>query len=398
MWHDRVRALLRLVVLSLLLGLIPPAATPQAQARSTAIAGPPAANAAPAAAAQPTPPKPVASTPVPHPEPPPPSIPAKAPTAPGHSSAFGTLPLVFTPNAGQTDASVRYHVRGLGGNIFFTPQEVVFTLPTSPRARRQAADQGKPPVISATSAMTMSVLRLRYEGAKSAPSLTAVNPLPGTANYLIGNDSAKWHTNLPTYAGVQYQQLYSGIDLRYDGTDGHLKTTFTVAPGASPSLIRWSYQGASDVHVDADGRLLIIIDTPGNGRPRATTPYTLTEQAPIAWQMLNGRQVFVPARFAVSNNQRVNFTFGAYDSRQPLVIDPALTYSTLIGGGSDDFATSIAADNDGNAYITGNTSSPLFPTTTNTFSNTLIGVNDAFVTKIDPTGSTLVFSTFIEAV
>jgi hypothetical protein len=334
MWHHRVRALLRLVVLSLLIGLIPPAATPQAQAHSAAIAGPPAANASTlTATAQATPPKQIASTPVPHPEPPPPSIPAKAPIAPASSLGFGRLPLVFTPNAGQTDPSVRYHVRGLGGNIFFTPQDVVFTLPTSPRTRRQVADKGNPPIITATNPVTMSVLHLRYEGANSAPSLTAVNRLPGTVNYLIGNDSAKWHTNLPTYAGVQYQQLYSGIDLRYDGTDGHLKTTFTVAPGADPSLIRWRYQGASNLHVGADGRLLIIIDAPGNGQPHATTPYTLTEQAPIAWQMLNGRQVFVPVRFALSNNQRVSFVLGAYDSKQPLVIDPALTYSTFLGGG-----------------------------------------------------------------
>src|SRR6266498_2079306 len=101
MWHHR--ALLRLVIAGLFLGSIPPAATPQAQAHSAAIAGPPAANAARAATAQPTPPKPITSTPVPHPEPPPPSVPARATLASNRTPNIGKLPLAFTPNVGQTD-------------------------------------------------------------------------------------------------------------------------------------------------------------------------------------------------------------------------------------------------------------------------------------------------------
>ncbi|SRR6266511_561623 len=255
MWHHR--ALLRLVIAGLFLGSIPPAATPQAQAHSAAIAGPPAAfAAAPAATAQANPPKQIASTPVPHPEPPPPSIPAKAPIKSPPISNLRELPLAFVPNRGQHDPSIQYSVRGLGGQLFFTSQEVVFAVPTGRRA-----DQSRSPIndITATTAFSISVVRMRYEGAGANTPVVGIDRQPGTVNYLVGSDSTKWHTKLAAYSGIVYQQLYPGIDLHYDGTDGFLKSTYTLAAGANPKLLRWRYQGSKDVQVDSAGNLLILL-------------------------------------------------------------------------------------------------------------------------------------------
>ena len=102
-------------------------------------------------------------------------------------------------------------------------------------------------------------------------------PLPGVVNYLIGSDSTRWRTNLPTYAALTYQQLYSGIDLRYDGADEHLKSSYSVAPGADPARIRWRYLGPTDVRVHATtGNLVIRLPAPGPGHRGRT----LIEQAP----------------------------------------------------------------------------------------------------------------------
>ncbi|HEX8492476.1 MAG TPA: SBBP repeat-containing protein [Pyrinomonadaceae bacterium] len=73
----------------------------------------------------------------------------------------------------------------------------------------------------------------------------------------------------------------------------------------------------------------------------------------------------------------------------------ALVYSSYLGGSTYDYPRSIALDATGNAYVAGGTSSTNFPTTTGAFRTTSAGGGDAFVTKINPAGSALVYSTYL---
>jgi len=61
---------------------------------------------------------------------------------------------------------------------------------------------------------------MKLEGANAAPAVAGLDKLEGIVNYFIGNDPSQWHTNIPTYAAVQYTNVYSGIDLQYYGTAG----------------------------------------------------------------------------------------------------------------------------------------------------------------------------------
>ena len=72
----------------------------------------------------------------------------------------------------------------------------------------------------------------------------------------------------------------------------------------------------------------------------------------------------------------------------------ALVYSTYLGGSGDDQGLGIAVDSAGNAYVTGPTYSPDFPTQ-NPLQAEMRGNYDAFVAKLNPSGSALVYSTYL---
>ncbi|MEP7287232.1 MAG: SBBP repeat-containing protein [Chloroflexota bacterium] len=304
---------------------------------------------------------------------------------------YGALPLSFLPNFGQTNSAVRFQVRGEGGTLFFTPDEVVLSLsnqtqPTTSRDRiNLIRNQHRTKVT--TPAALPTVVRLHFEGANTAPTITAADKLPGIVNEFIGKDPTQWHTNIPTYAGIVYQDLYPGIDLHYDGHVGQLKGTYTVAPGADPALIHWQYAGAAGTHLNANNGDLVI-DLP-DGK-------TLTEQAPIAWQEYAGQRLPVAARYTQSNTGEIGFALDKYETTLPLVIDPTLIYSTFLGGIDDDQAYAIAVDSSGRAYVTGGTDSTVFPTTGGALQTTFGGgLSNVFVTKLNPAGTALAYSTYL---
>ncbi len=170
--------------------------------------------------------------------------------------------------------------------------------------------------------------------------------------YFLGKDPAQWHADLPTYSGVTYSGLYPGVNLEYAGVDGQLKGTYALAAGADPSLIKWRYAGADNVAVDGAGNLQISINS----------AFTVTEQAPQAWQTINGERVAVSSQYGIQSDGTIGFVLGGYDHSQPLIIDPTLTYSTYLGGFFGDWAQGIGLDGARNIYVSGVTSSSDFPT------------------------------------
>ena len=325
------------------------------------------------------------------------SISPAAPTPAGLTATPDShkLPLSFVPNAGQTDPAVRFEVRGMGGTLFFKANEVVLSLPTEPQSPARQDTTLAPldhlreeRLAAAEAAAPPTVVRLRFEDANPTPEVTGIERLPGIVNYFIGNDPAKWHTNLPTYGGIAYRQLYPGIDLRYDGTEGVLKGTYIVAPGADPTRIRWRYEGATSVRVDeATGDLLIDLPSAAGAGGR-DEGHTLTEQAPTAWQEINGQRVPVATRYAIADDGTIGFALSNYDPTWPLMIDPTLVYSTYLGGTDMDEGNDIAVDSAGNVYVTGSTHASDFSRP---------AAYDVLVTKLNADGSALVYSTFLGA-
>jgi hypothetical protein len=167
------------------------------------------------------------------------------------------------------------------------------------------------------------------------------------------------------------------------GEGGNLKYEFRLKPGASVKDVRLGYRGAEGLSVGTGGDLLV-----------RTSLGVLKDAAPVSYQLIGGERVPVESRYVLKGNGGYGFAMGAYDPRYPLVIDPGLAYSTFLGGTSRDEGSGIAV-REGKAYVTGLTGSADYPTTPGAFDTTFNGSTDAFVTKLNASGSALVYSTFL---
>lgn len=279
-----------------------------------------------------------------------------------------SLPLSFIPNPDQTDPAVQFQVKGAGYTAYFTSNEVVLNV------ARPAGGES----------VAWSAVRIRFDGANPNPQVEGLGKLPGVANFFIGNDPARWRTNVPTFSGVVYRNLYPGIDLTYRGEDGRLKSTFVAAPAANARQVRLAYSGVDLLQLREDGALVLQTDL-GD----------LIEERPVIFQEVDGRRVEVEGGYRLLGDTEVGFDVGAHDAARPLVIDPTLSYSTYLGGSGFDRGLSIAVDAAGNVYVTGSTLSSDFPTTTGAYTTTLGGIFDAFVTKVNAGGTALSYSTYL---
>ena len=312
-------------------------------------------------------------------------LPDVAPTALAHT--LTGKPLAFIPNVGQSIPGVQFQAEGLGGMIFFKSDHILLSLPVTNAdstsdehdSLMAMADQQQITAEDQQPERTHTV-QLRFVGANTAPQIQSLEQLPGIVNYMVGNDPSQWHTLVPTYAGITYQQLYPGIDLRYDGADGRLKGTYMVAAGTDPNRIRWNYEGARSPRIDDQGNLILTLATnAAQSDGRASSLTTLTEQAPVAWQTVEGRQIPVTVRYNIASDNTIGFTLGAYDVTKPLVIDPTLDYSTFVGGNGADAGRSIAVGSGGTVYVTGETASNNLSTT-----STYKGGKDIYVSRLGP--------------
>lgn len=320
---------------------------------------------------------------------------------------YGRLPLSFEANEGQSDKQVRFLSRGQGYTLFLTGDEAVLSLRRSPapNADRDKLAALKPSAFKAQN-QNSAVLRMKLIGANGAAAISGGDQQEGKSNYFIGNDPSQWYTNVPNYSKVRYQDAYPGVDLVYYGNQQQLEYDFVVAPGADPRAITLDVAAQSGV---SGKRALAPLRIADNGDLRVPTDGgEVRFHKPVIYQTDNSASLHtiggdpnaanaknsLDGRWVLKAGHQVGFEVASYDASRPLVIDPALAYSTYIGGTGTDGAFGVAIDSNGNVYVTGFTTSTNFPTK-NPIQKNLAGGVDTFMLKLNRTGTGLVYSTYL---
>jgi hypothetical protein len=271
------------------------------------------------------------------------------------------LPVAFELNRGQAASDVIAIARTAMGVAAFRRDEMLLPLPA-----------GQLP------------LHVIF-GNRSAASIVPESPSGGVVNYLNNSDRSKWIQGLPLYRGIRYKSISDGVDLVLHGTLGRLECDFDLSPRANASSARLEIEDPATLNLQSDGSLLI---TPSLGG-------SLRLDAPYAFQVRNDSRVPVDVSFQI-HDRTISFKLGAYDPELPLVIDPVVAYTTLIGVNSNISVDGLGVDSSGNAIFAGSTNARNWPVVNGSQPNSS-GSQQVYITKLDPSGTNILFSTYIPA-
>ncbi len=338
---------------------------------------------------------------------------------------YAHLPLYFEANRGQTDSSVKFMARGAGFGLYLASSEATLV------------SQGR-------------VIHLRLKGSNAHTPLIGRDLQPSESNYFLGNNPHNWLTHVARYSKVEYSGVYPGIDMIYQGDPRNLEYVFHVAAGANPNAIRMSFDGARRLSLDTQGNLVLsfkkgadlVFKSPtlyqdiGNERVPVSGRFVLAGKHLVSFQIgdyirsqplvidptlvystyLGGTVADRAFAIAVDSSGNAYITGATASNLFPgaagkfqaangggasdvfvtkvNAAGTAVVWSTYLGGAGDDQGNGIAVDGLGNVYVTGSTTAGGFPTVT-PFQAANGGGTDAFVTAVNPTGTALIYSTYL---
>jgi hypothetical protein len=277
-----------------------------------------------------------------------------------------SLPLTFEENKGQAPQQYLFLSRHNQIEAMFLPNGVDFSLPQTKNRSQH--------------------LGLRLVGSNAKTRIRSFVQAEGRSNYLLGSDPSRWIQGVPNYSRLKYEGVYSDIDLIFYGNSDKLEHDFQLAAGADPSRIAFEFEGVRKASLSKEGDLQLHLDEG-----------VLVLDKPVAYQMTSTGRNVVDAAYVIGRNGAIQFKIGRYDHTLPLVIDPALSYSTYLDKLSLD-VTAIAVDGAGSTYIAGYTFSSSYPATAGAFQSVCTACPNGptvFVTKLNSTGTAEVYSTFI---
>jgi hypothetical protein len=260
-----------------------------------------------------------------------------------------------------------------------------FERATSGNVRWMARGNGYRLAVGATDVeigLNDEQLRIQFVGANAKAVSWSLDALPGKVNYFVGRDPKGWLRDIPTCGRVRYKDVYRGIDVVWHGNQGLLEYDLELRPGADANKIAMRFEGARKLALDANGDLRVEM---ASG--------SLSLKLPEVYQEGSGGRKRIGSGYELRAGNEVGFHLASYDKARPLVIDPTLVYATYFGS-SYPTVNAVAVDTSGNIYMGGNTNQSFMPAV-NAVQAGNLGQTNAFIAKFNPTGTTLLYSTYL---
>jgi gliding motility-associated-like protein len=302
--------------------------------------------------------------------------------------ALAQQALLLIENKGQWPAHV-IGASSIGNHQVFLEQDGLTFHLRDMHAVQEAHDKGQ--------AMDTSVPRTRghvyqvkFAGSQSPSQITKSFPSESVYNYFLSPDPNQWASQCKAYGALYLREIYPHIDFKLYSQDGLLKYDFIVHPTGNTHDISLAYSGMDDI-AHRFGRIEISLSTGQS-----------YEQAPIVWQIIDGKKKYVPCEYAL-DGAAVHFQFPkGYDHQYDLIIDPQIIFSSYSGSGNDNFGYSATYDEDGNLYSGSSAFGQDYPTTLGAYQTVHAGGDspiqdgiDMALSKYSADGTTMLWSTFI---
>lgn len=286
---------------------------------------------------------------------------------------FPDLPISFVENKGQWDQNIKFLAKRKEMTAQFEKDAIILSLV---KGRKEDKLSGV-------------VVRLKFEGASDKTQIEGQTISATTHNYFIGNDPKKWQQNVPTYQSIVYKNIYDEIDLKVRESNKNLEYDLLAKPNADLSKIRIHAEGVQKMHLGSDGSLIM-----------QTALGDIKQHPPKTWYKLaSGEKQEVKANFRIIDHSHYSFEVPNRNPELALVIDPGLEWSTFYGGDDFENVQGMTITPNGEILIAGVTRSPNLPMITGQGFDTTMNASwpdtNGFIAKFDPTGSQLIWATFL---
>ena len=304
----------------------------------------------------------------------------------------------YIKNNGQWDDKVLYQGSFKGGRVFleknaftylFYPQDGLSQLHPHHKSSQGAQSERSNDGIK----LNFHAVRMEFIGCSANATTQQTDKQPFYHNYYLGSDTKKWASNVPVSQGVNYADLYQGISLKTFSNANNVRYDFTINPLADASVIKLKFTGQNNLSIK-EGNLII-----------GTSVGNMVQPAPYTYQIEDGREQKIACKYTLQKDIVSIEVTGTYNHNLPLIIDPTLVFATFTGSTADNWGMTASYDNGGNGYTAGICFGTGYPVTTGAFQQTFAGgvVNqtysymgfDIVASKFDPTGSNLLFSTYL---
>ncbi|MEZ4739648.1 MAG: gliding motility-associated C-terminal domain-containing protein [Flavobacteriales bacterium] len=298
--------------------------------------------------------------------------------------------LRFVENKGQWPAQVTFRSEVPGATVWCESDAVIIDLYNAEHVAKAHGDIRIDPTSVGNRILEQHAVRLRFLSATGKNPAVGAQPLSGHHNYFIGADRSRWVAHARAFAAVELTEVAPGCNARFRMGGSGLKYDIHVDPGADPSLIRFTYEGANDIQLRS-GALIV-----------STSLGRLTERIPLAYQEVDGERRIITCSYTLRNGV-IGVKPGAYNKKLPLVIDPTLSFATYSGSISNNFGYSATFDNAGFLYAGSTAFGTAFPVTMGAYQTVWAGGvgqgaipgTDIAITKYDTTGTFLIWSTYL---